>query len=123
VTRLGSLLLALVLHQPVDPPVRVVAGERAGQAVLLLLPAPGVRLGARSVPVLELEDGRRLAIGHGARTADSAYFAEPPWVPRPSRDGLRGMVRLGFCLPAERFCRLDSLPVRMPPLDAPPRRR
>jgi len=77
-------------------------------------PTRGVRLSARAAPVLELPDGHIVRLGHGAITADSAYFISAPWGPRPSGIAGVGTLRVAYCRADERFCRTATLHVDVP---------
>ena len=109
-----GVLLALSVSRQAREPVRLVAAVRAGVSALVVETDDGVRLNARTAPVLELADGRRVRFGHAPVTADSAYFVGAPWAARPAGARVRGHLRVAFCLRAERFCRSALLRVELP---------
>ncbi|HSB54986.1 MAG TPA: hypothetical protein VLD58_11540 [Gemmatimonadales bacterium] len=79
----------------------------------MLLAAPGWKINARVKPVLESADGALLRFDAPRLTPDSAYFAEPPAVFVPARDGrpLRGTLRASVCAAGEAVCRLVTMRV------------
>ncbi len=97
------------------PPVALHTVVRGGTPTLAVIPATGVQLNAHQPPALEFVSGAVVRIDQGAVTADSAYFAEPPWVIRPA--GLRGRasLRVSYCHTAERVCQSERLAVRLDP--------
>jgi hypothetical protein len=99
------------------PPAVLRGGVHRGLATLAVVPSAGVRLNARLPPTLELLDGRLLQVTNGITTADSAYFAEPPWTVRP--DDLSGTTRLrvSYCRTDESVCRTATWSVRTPKPD------
>ena len=99
------VLLSLSVSRQEPGPVHLVAAVREGVPALVVEADDGVRLSARAAPVLELADGRRVRFGHAPVTADSAYFVGAPWAARPAGARVRGLLRVAFCLRAERFCR------------------
>lgn len=77
---------------------------------LSLLAAPGLEINARLAPALELPDGTVYRFVTGRRSADSAYFAEPPSAQLPGRhDLVHGTLRASVCRHDERVCHTLSL--------------
>lgn len=66
----------------------------------------GAQLNALLPPVLELEDGRRVAFSALGVTADSAYLTGPATAV-VARTGLpaAGVLRTSYCRASERLCR------------------
>ena len=77
---------------------------------LTLLAAPGFEINARLAPALELPNGTIVRFVSGRRTADSAYFAEPPSARLPGRhDQIHGMLRASVCRQDELVCHSVAL--------------
>lgn len=110
----SSLLVLLAGCGPVTEggPVQVVRVNRADQPALAIFHQPDIRINALAVPALELSGGTVVRFARGERTADSAYFAEPPWVPAGGLQGT-GILRVSFCRATQSFCSVDSFPVRL----------
>lgn len=106
------LVLLSGCARPPEAPVQLVEVSREGAPALAVFHAPDVRINAQSVPVLDLEDHGRVQISRGAWTSDSAYFAEPPWIPRDSLRGA-GKLHVSFCRADEAYCTVHSYPVRV----------
>jgi hypothetical protein len=111
---LPLLVMAVAVPAQDVVPLRLVPTVREGRPALALAVDPGVHVSARAVPVLELADGGRVPIGRGRVSADSAWFTEAAWAPRPSGARVRGILRVAYCRPAERFCRTAAVPVDLP---------
>jgi len=66
-------------HPATDPaPLRVTATPSGPDTRLTLRAEAGLKINARLPPALELGGGTILRFRTGLRTADSAYYAEPP---------------------------------------------
>jgi hypothetical protein len=77
---------------------------------LTLLAAPGLEINARLLPALELPNGTVYRFTTGRRSADSAYFAEPPSARLPGRhDQIHGMLRASVCRQDELVCHSVAL--------------
>ena len=77
---------------------------------LTLLAAPGFEINARLAPALELPNGTIVRFVSGRRTADSAYFAEPPSARLPGRhERIHGTLRGSVCRTDELVCRSITL--------------
>jgi hypothetical protein len=73
---------------------------------LTLHAAPHLKINARLAPVLELGNGAILRFRTGLRTADSAYYAEPPSTVLPGRHPrVHGTLRASVCHDDEQVCR------------------
>ena len=73
---------------------------------LTLYATPRLQVNARVAPALELSDGTVLRFRTGRRTADSAYFAEPPSaLLRGRHDRVHGTLRASVCRDDEQVCR------------------
>jgi hypothetical protein len=108
----GALLLLGGCARPAEAPIQLVEVSRDGAPALAVFHAPDVRINAQSVPALELDGHERVRIERGAWTADSAYFAEPPWIPRDSLRG-SGKLHVSFCRADEAYCTVHTFPVRV----------
>lgn len=77
---------------------------------LTLLAAPGLEINARIAPALELPNGTIVRFVTGRRTADSAYFAEPPSARLSGHhDGVHGTLRASVCRNDALVCRSITL--------------
>ena len=77
---------------------------------LTLLAAPGLEINARLLPALELPNGTVYRFATGRRSADSAYFAEPPSARVPGRhDRIHGTLRASVCRRDELVCHSVAL--------------
>ncbi len=96
----------------VPGPLRVVAAEAGPDTRLTLEADAGYQINARLAPALELADGQVLRFDAAARTADSAYFAEPPTAHLAGRHAaVHGTLRASVCQTGERVCRSLTLPI------------
>ena len=87
-------------------PLHLTAEAFGPDTRLVLEAAPHLKLNARLAPALELTDGSRLRFGAARRTADSAYFAEPPTAVLPGRHArVHGTLRASVCRDDEQVCR------------------
>lgn len=91
-------------------PVQLVDVMRDGAPALAVFHEPDVRINALSPPVLALDGQPSVKLDRGAQTADSAYFAEPPWLPRGTIAG-SGKMHVSFCRSNEAYCTVHSYPV------------
>jgi hypothetical protein len=107
----GALLSAACGQDQRDEPVRLHLGVRAGESILSVVPAAGYRINGRVSPALELATGQIIRLGSGRRSADSAYFVEPPWARVPEGAPLRGMLRASVCRADESLCRIALVSV------------
>ncbi|MEO7522404.1 MAG: hypothetical protein ABIW79_11370 [Gemmatimonas sp.] len=85
-----------------------------GQRVLLLDAAPGARINARLQPVLELDDGTRVAFASDSITADSSYFTGAPRAPLTTVRAHHALLRASACPAAEQVCRSIKIDVALP---------
>ena len=90
--------------------LRVVHGTR----VVRLDAAPGVRINARLRPVLELDDGTRVAFSSDSVTADSSYFTGAPRALLDTVPAGRGILRASACPATLNVCRSILLDVSIP---------
>jgi len=87
-------------------PLQVTTAPSGPDTRFTLHAAPHFKINARLVPVLELADGTLLRFRIGLRTADSAYYAEPPGAVLPGRHArVHGTLRASVCRDDERVCR------------------
>ncbi len=107
--RLGltlALLAACTSRPPVPGPLSVTTSPAGPDTRVTLVAAPGLKVNARLAPALELADGRVLRFDAAARTADSAYFAEPATALLPGRrTAVHGTLRASVCRDDEQVCR------------------
>jgi hypothetical protein len=99
---------------PADSPalLRLRAARAGPDTRLTLLAAPGLEINARLAPALELSNGTIVRFVAGRRTADSAYFSEPPSARLPGRhDRVHGTLRASVCRNDELVCRSITLPL------------
>ena len=97
---------------PADTPdlLRLLPAPAGLDTRLTLLAAPGLEINARLAPALELPNGGIVRFVTGRRTADSAYFAEPPSARLPGRhDHVHGTLRASVCRNDELVCRSITL--------------
>jgi hypothetical protein len=87
-------------------PLQVTTAASGPDTRLTLHAAPHLKINARLVPALELRDGTVLRFRIGLRTADSAYYAEPPSTVLPGRHPrVHGTLRASVCRDDEQVCR------------------
>jgi hypothetical protein len=87
-------------------PFRLTTAPLGPDTRFTLQAAPHLKLNARVAPALELSDGRILRFRAGRRTADSAYFAEPPSAVMPGHQKqVHGTLRVSVCRDDEQVCR------------------
>jgi hypothetical protein len=105
-------LLALALatacgRPPTESGLLQVTTAPSGPDTRLTLHAgPHLKINARLVPALEMGDGTVLRFRAGLRTADSAYYAEPPSTVLPGRHArVHGTLRASVCRDDEQVCR------------------
>lgn len=112
---LGLSLLAIGCRPaaPEARPVQLVEVHREGQRAIAISFAPGVQINALVAPTLERHGQVPLAIARGSRTADSAYYAEPPWTPRGDVPAGRGELRVSYCRTSEAYCQVQVFPVTL----------
>lgn len=94
-------------HSATDPaPLRVTATPSGPDTRLTLRAQAGLKINARLPPALELGDGTILRFRTGLRTADSAYYAEPPSAVLPGQHTrVHGTLRASVCRDDEQVCR------------------
>ena len=105
---LGALgFAAACRHSAPDPaPLRVTATPSGPDTRLTLRAEAGLKINARLPPALELGDGAVLRFRTGLRTADSAYYAEPPSAVLPGQHTrVHGTLRASVCRDDEQVCR------------------
>jgi hypothetical protein len=87
-------------------PLQVTTAPSGPDTRVTLHPAPHLKINARLAPALELGDGTVLRFNTGLRTADSAYYAEPPSAVLPGRHArVHGTLRASVCRDDEQVCR------------------
>ena len=93
---------------PIEPgPLHVTTAPAGPNTRLTLHAAPHLKINARVAPALELGDGTLLRFRTGLRTADSAYYAEPPSAVLPGRHArVHGTLRASVCRDDEQVCRV-----------------
>lgn len=90
-------------------PFRVTAAAAGADTRLTLIAELGYKVNARLAPALELPDGTVLRFD-AARTADSAYFAEPAQALLAGRHArVHGTLRASVCRQDELVCRSLAL--------------
>jgi hypothetical protein len=101
-------LAAACSRTPIEPGALHVTTAPAGPDTRLTLhAAPHLKINARVAPALELDDGNLLRFRIGARTPDSAYYAEPPSAVLPGRHArVHGTLRASVCRDDEQICRV-----------------
>ncbi len=111
----AALLAAGVLASCAGPAgtpalLRLRAAPDGPDTRLTLLAAPGLEINARLLPALELPNGTVYRFASGRRSADSAYFAEPPSARLPGRhDRVHGTLRASVCRQDELVCHSVAL--------------
>jgi hypothetical protein len=86
--------------------LQVTTAPSGADTRLTLHAAPHLKINARLVPALELDDGTLLRFRIGLLTADSAYYAEPPSAVLPGRHArVHGTLRASVCRDDEQVCR------------------
>ncbi len=81
----------------------VASGPRSARQ-LRLDAAPGVRINARLLPMLELSDGTRVTFTSDALDADSSYFTASPTATLHLTRATRGTLLASVCPAAARVC-------------------
>jgi hypothetical protein len=106
-TFLALGLAAACNDPPTNPaPLRVTATPSGPDTRLTLHAESGLKINARLAPALELADGTVLRFEAAERTADSAYYAEPPRALLPGRHArVHGTLRASVCRDDEQVCR------------------
>ena len=109
-TTLGAALMVAVAAcsaaSPAGGPFRITTAPLGSDTRLTLQAAPHLMVNARVAPALELSDGRVLRFRDGRRTADSAYYAEPPSTVLTGRhEQVHGTLRVSVCRDDEQICR------------------
>jgi hypothetical protein len=101
-------LAAACSRAPTDSAsLRVTATPSGPDTHLILHAGPHLKINARIAPALELGDGTVLRFRTGVRTADSAYYAEPPSTVLPGRHArVHGSLRASVCRDDEQVCRV-----------------
>jgi hypothetical protein len=106
---LGALLMAAAacsFPPSADTPLRLAATPFGPDTRLTLHAGPHLKVNARVAPALELSNGTVLRFLTGRRTADSAYYTEPPSTVLPGRhERVRGTLRASVCRDDEQICR------------------
>ena len=107
---LGAALMvaaaACSTASPADAPFHITTAPLGPDTRLTLQAAPHLMVNARVAPALELSDGRVLRFRDGRRTADSAYYAEPPSTILTGRhERVHGTLRVSVCRDDEQICR------------------
>jgi len=111
VAALAAGLLASCASAPDAPaPLHLTTTPAGPDTRLTLVSAPGFEINARHPPALELPGGPVLRFTTGRRTADSAYFAEPPSTHLSGRhERVHGTLRASLCRDGEQVCRSVSI--------------
>jgi hypothetical protein len=107
----AALLLGACGPSRADQPVRLHLDAGDGTPILSAVPVAGYRVNGRVPPALELATGQVIRLDSGQRSADSAYFVEPPWARLPEGVPLRGTLRASVCRTDEALCRIAVVPV------------
>jgi hypothetical protein len=100
--------LAAACSRPATDPasLHVTTAPSGPDTRLTLRAEAGLKINARLPPALELGDGTILRFRTGLRTADSAYYAEPPSAVLPGRHTrVHGTLRASVCHDDEQVCR------------------
>ena len=109
----AAALLASCSGDPARPgPLQLTTAPSGPDTRVSLHAGPGLKVNARLAPALELGDGSVLRFDAGRRTADSAYFAEPPtalWAGR--HRSAHGTLHASVCYEHERVCRSLTLEI------------
>jgi hypothetical protein len=105
---LVALGLAAACSRTAAEPALYLTTTGAGPDTRLTLhAAPHLKINARVAPALELGDGTVLRFRTGLRTADSAYYTEPPSAVLAGRHTrVHGTIRAGVCRDDEQVCRV-----------------
>lgn len=91
---------------PADARFNITTAPLGPDTRLTLQAVPHLKVNARVAPALELSDGRVLRFRDGRRTADSAYYAEPPSTVLTGRhERVHGTLRVSVCREDEQVCR------------------
>jgi hypothetical protein len=100
-------LAAACSRPPADPaPLHITTTPAGPNTRLTLHAGPHLKINARLAPALELDGGALLRFRTGLRTADSAYYAEPPSAVLPGRHTrVHGTLRASVCRDDEQVCR------------------
>ena len=111
---LGVVLIAAAAAcsaaPPSDAPLHLTTAPLGPDTRLTLYAAPHLKVNARVAPALELRDGTVLRFRTGLRTADSAYYTEPPSAILPGRhERVHGTLRASVCRDDEQICRSVSV--------------
>jgi len=103
-----ALGLAAACSRPAAEPTLYLTTTCAGPDTRLTLhAAPHLKINARAAPALELGDGTVLRFRTGLRTADSAYYTEPPSAVLAGRHPrVHGTIRASVCRDDEQVCRV-----------------
>jgi hypothetical protein len=97
-------------HADRSGPLHLTTTSSGPDTRLTLHPAPGVKVSAWLPPALELPDGTVLRFAAAGRTADSAYFAEPPSALLRGRPAaVHGTLHASICRDDEQVCRSVKL--------------
>jgi hypothetical protein len=112
-TLLALGLAAACSRPPIESSQLQVTTAPSGADTRLTLHAtPHLKIDARLVPALELDNGTLLRFHIGLRTADSAYYAEPPSAVLPGRHPqVHGTLRASVCRDDEQVCRAVSVEI------------
>ena len=105
---LAALGLAAACSRPPieSGPLQVTTAPSGPDTRLILHAGPHLKINARLAPALELGDGTLLRFRTGLRSADSAYYAEPPSTVLPGQHGrVHGTLRASVCRDDEQVCR------------------
>ena len=111
VVLVAAAFLASCSDAPARPaPLHLSTAPSGADTRVTLHAGPGLKVNARLAPALQLGDGSVLRFDAGRRTADSAYFAEPPsalWAGR--HQSAHGTLHASVCYDRERVCRTLTL--------------
>lgn len=88
-----------------DELVTLSLGGVSGDRRLTLTPKPGVKINALLAPVIETADSASIVFDAKMRTADSAYFTEPPTAAIGDRHTIKGRLLASACPEGKRVCR------------------
>jgi hypothetical protein len=108
---LAGALLTACSSAPARPgPLHLTTAPSGPDTRVTLHADPGLKISARLPPALELADGTVLRFNAARRTADSAYFAEPPSALQTGRhERAHGTLHASVCYEHERVCRSLTL--------------
>ncbi len=105
-----ALLVACISRPSAPGPLSLSTMPVGANTRVTLIAAPGLKVNARLAPALELADGSVLRFDAAARTADSAYFAEPASaLVAGRRTQVHGRLRASVCREDEQVCRSVTL--------------